>query len=135
MVILGGNHRPTEVGTRLELRCLLTDTGPRYDLRWIRKQPPGASIPVRHEQRTEGSLVIAEFSRDDAGTYECQAWDEETKNVISSAEVTVTVVGEQDPLSVVEIEGSRIRALTVGDDLVLMCSAPGMWQDSYIILQ
>lgn len=125
VVILDGSERVTATGARLELRCLLLETDAKYSLRWARKTPIGAWLPAQNEQPTDGVLIVPELSEQDAGIYECQAWDSEIDRAVSSDEVKVTVNGEHDLVTVVRVEGGPVKYVVVGESVELKCTAPG----------
>lgn len=130
VVILDGSERVVASGARLELRCLLMDVDSKLKLRWVKKSPTGSSLPIQNYQPHEGVLIVPDLTGDDAGIYECQAWDSEGDRVVSSDEVKVTSNGDHDLVTVVTVDGGPMKYLTVGDLLELKCTAPGKYRIS-----
>ena len=142
--ILGSSEQAYEAGTRVTLTC--TAPGPlQEEVSWQRVGADGEAgsedLPDGAEETSPGVLVFTSFSATDAGSYECQAYDQQGGQPVSTARMQLSLLPASDnqvslylplpqssrreSLSQVVVEGPNIRVLQEGDTLNLQCDAPG----------
>lgn len=95
VVIAGCPNKNMTVGDKLQLRCALAALQPSISYRWKRVD---GTLNFRAETPGAGILLIREVTVEDSGTYECQAYNTVTNQIVGWGRVTVTIQGNKSEM-------------------------------------
>lgn len=104
-VIGGCPAKNLTVGDKLHLRCGLAELQPNVSFRWVRIGR--STMNIKAETPDAGELLIRSVAAADSGTYECQAYNIHTNEIVASGDVTVIVQSKLQKSSVAQLLCSK----------------------------
>lgn len=107
-----------KVGEFALLSCRIVAGMPLPNLVWVRRD--GALLSHHIEEKSFGTILIANITVAEAGDYECQA-----SNIIGETSKTTSIIVQSPTLNVTIFPNKSEITLIEGDDLELLCIADG----------